>query len=86
MAMAKIPAKMVLKVSESYYVGIAPPLVKALDIDAISTYVTQEITPEGDGIIMRIRKLVPLQNMKKNVALAVTNAVQSPGRGDYDGK
>lgn len=54
----KVPCKKIHKIGQgSFYVGVAPSLVKALNIDEISTFVTQEPTPEGDGIIMRIRRL-----------------------------
>lgn len=50
--------KKVHKLGDSHAVVIAPALVKSLQIDTL-TFVTQEPTPEGDGIVMRVRRLTP---------------------------
>lgn len=52
----KTVVKKIHRLGSSHAVIVAPSLVKALNIDEMS-FVTQEQTPEGDGIVMRIRRL-----------------------------
>ena len=67
----------------SHAVIVAPSFVKSLEIDEMS-FVTQELTPEGDGIVMRVRKLIPLEEMKEKETSALTEVGHSPGvKGEY---
>lgn len=50
--------KKVHKVGLSHAIVIHPTLIKSLQIDEL-TFFTQEPTPEGDGIVMRLRRLTP---------------------------
>ena len=55
--MQAVLIKKILKLGESSHaVVIHPSLVRTLQLDSMS-FVTQEATPEGDGIVMRVRRL-----------------------------
>lgn len=56
MATVQQIVKKVHKLGDSHAVVIHPSLVRSLQLDSM-TFVTQEATPEGDGIVMRVRRL-----------------------------